>query len=151
MTDEEFIAEMLARIPIRYKNKRRFAIDGLSVENPQILNHWINRGKVPGDWKPKVAELLGISGWVGASSDPLTACNKMVASSTDEPERYIVNSTVLEQALKQLDKDMGAWWKMSVRRRARLIMTEYEDVLCDDNKKETNKANRKAVSESGAG
>ncbi|MBT6550411.1 MAG: hypothetical protein HOM14_03545 [Gammaproteobacteria bacterium] len=66
ITDSEFVAEMVRKIAIRYKSKRQFALE-IGEKTGQNLNHWIKRGRVPGDKKPLVAEKLSID-WLDNNS-----------------------------------------------------------------------------------
>lgn len=82
ITEEEFVAQMLEKGLEQYKNKRQLAF-AIGLENAQSLNHWIKRNKVPGDWKPKVAELLGIHDWFSTTSKEVT--NNLHSGSSVEP------------------------------------------------------------------
>ena len=60
ITEKEFLDQMLEKGLNEFKSKRQLAF-AIGLDNAQALNHWIKREKVPGDWKPKVSALLGIS------------------------------------------------------------------------------------------
>jgi hypothetical protein len=75
ITDKEFLEEMLKKGLQQYKSKRQLAF-AIGLPNAQTLSHWIKRGKVPGDWKPLVANKLKIN-WLktDSSSDLSTQLN----------------------------------------------------------------------------
>lgn len=78
ISEKEFIDKMLEVGLDEYGSKRQLAF-AIGLENAQTLNHWINREKVPGDWKPKICGLLNIDLISGCSNgspnDPLSDLN----------------------------------------------------------------------------
>jgi len=63
ITDSEFVAEMVRKIAIRYKSKRQFALE-IGEKTGQNLNHWIKRGRVPGDKNPWSQKNYQSTGWI---------------------------------------------------------------------------------------
>lgn len=77
LSEEKFIEEMLDKGIKLYRSKRQLAF-AIGLNNVQTMNKWESRGKVPGDWKPKIASLLGID-WLAEE----TAAVRDTASSYD--------------------------------------------------------------------
>lgn len=52
-----------------------------------------------------------------------------IATNNDNKIEYRINQSHLEQAIDELDNDNPKWINLSNRRKARLLMTYYEDVI----------------------
>jgi hypothetical protein len=68
INDNEFIEQLLDKGLVLYKSKRQLAF-AIGLPNAQTLNHWIKRGKVPGNLKPAIAEILGIDWLISKEVD----------------------------------------------------------------------------------
>lgn len=66
--DKQFIEQLLEKGLIAFKSKRQLAF-AIGLPNAQTLNHWIKRGKVPGNLKPGIAQIIGID-WLKESDQP---------------------------------------------------------------------------------
>jgi transcriptional regulator with XRE-family HTH domain len=79
----------------------------------------------------------------GSPGDTPATYNKPVLVKDSEPTHFHIDYTLLEEALKQLDSELNGWHNLTYRRRARLIMSYYEDL---QSASEDNKSNRKTIS-----
>jgi hypothetical protein len=85
ISDKDFIEQLLEKGLVAFKSKRQLAF-AIGLPNAQTLNNWINRGRVPGNLKPAIAQLIGID-WLIRESDHLSDST----SESEDPKTYMYN------------------------------------------------------------
>tara|TARA_R110000851_G_scaffold225931_1_gene378700 strand:- start:55 stop:483 length:429 start_codon:yes stop_codon:yes gene_type:complete len=117
INDKEFIEQLIEKGLVLYKSKRQLAF-ALGLPNAQTLNHWIKRGKVPGNLKPAIAETLGIDWLTKEADQPIeVSCTKNhIYSEWNEEALDFAVMGIIEYA-KEYPKTMAdpAWRKRAFK------------------------------------